>query len=232
MRARLSGVDTGGGRYLRRDVTTTFTTGVARISRVDLEKHTMTVFEGGRRVRTIPVSGGSPEYPTWNGTTVVLRKQAVVRMTSASVGIDDHYDLRVPWAVHTTTSGTYTRAALWNEGKGSFGRGNTSHGCVGMSAADGRWFHGRSVPGDLIEVTGSTMGHGRRRQRPRRLEPGLRAVAQAQRPGPTVRWPSVKCWKNTVQVFRRPGYSSASRLRSNGYAWRCSGEFRQGDPRQ
>ncbi|MTE19862.1 L,D-transpeptidase family protein [Streptomyces sp. TRM43335] len=158
LRAELSGVDTGGGRHLRRDVTTTFTTGVARISTVDLERHTMTVSEDGEVVRTIPISGGSPEYPTWNGTMVVLRKQAMVRMTSASVGIDDHYDLQVPWAVHMTTSGTYTHAAPWNEGKGYFGRVNTSHGCVGMSTTDGKWFYDRSVPGDIIEVTGSTRG--------------------------------------------------------------------------
>ncbi|GAA4915950.1 Ig-like domain-containing protein [Streptomyces coeruleoprunus] len=154
--ARLSGVDTGDSRLLRRDVSTTFTTGTVRISKVDLKKHTMTVHEDGRPIRTLPISGGSPEYPTWNGTMVVLGKERLVRMTSASVNIADFYDKNVPWAVHLTTSGTYAHAAPWNEGKGVFGRSNTSHGCVGMSEADGKWFYDRAVRGDMVEVTGST----------------------------------------------------------------------------
>ncbi|WP_274564636.1 L,D-transpeptidase [Streptomyces spiramyceticus] len=154
MRAELSGVDTG-GRHLRRDVSTTFTTGTARISEVDLLKHTMTVFEDGKKAKVIPISGGEPRYPTWNGTMVVLGKQRLVRMTSESVNIDDPYDKNVPWAVHLTTSGTYVHAAPWNEGKGYFGRVNKSHGCVGMSGANGKWFYKRSVPGDIVEVTGS-----------------------------------------------------------------------------
>ncbi|MHC0432758.1 L,D-transpeptidase [Streptomyces sp. O3] len=159
MRARLSGVHTGDGRYLRRDVSTAFTTGTARISEVDLTRHTMTVTEDGKKIRDIPISGGKPAYPTWNGTMVVLGKKPMVRMTSQSVGITaegEQYDKQVPWTVHMTTSGTYAHAAPWNEGKGYFGKVNMSHGCVGMTEADGKWFYDRSVPGDLITVKGST----------------------------------------------------------------------------
>ncbi|MFH8367668.1 Ig-like domain-containing protein [Streptomyces sp. NPDC018031] len=156
LRAKLSGVDTGDSRYLRRDVTSTFSIGTVRVSKVDLKKHTMTVYEDGRRIRTIPISGGSPSYPTWNGTMVVLDKAPMVNMTNTSVGIADPYDKDVPWAVHLTTSGTYAHAAPWNEGKGYFGNSNQSHGCVGMSEKDGKWFYDRAVRGDLVEVTGST----------------------------------------------------------------------------
>lgn len=154
MKARLSGVDTGGGRYLRRDVSTSFTIGTERISKVDLENKTMTVFEDGQQVRRILISAGSPSYPTWDGKMVVLGKASSVRMTSASVGITDFYDKTVNWAVHLTTSGTYTHAAPWNAGM--FGRVNGSHGCVGMSNEDGKWFFDRSVRGDVVETTGST----------------------------------------------------------------------------
>lgn len=156
LKARLSGVDTGDSRYLRRDVTSTFSIGTVRVSKVDLKKHTMTVYEDGRRIRTIPISGGSPQYPTWNGTMVVLDKAPMVNMTNTSVGIADPYNKDVPWAVHLTTSGTYAHAAPWNEGKGYFGNSNQSHGCVGMSGSDGKWFYDRAVRGDLVEVTGST----------------------------------------------------------------------------
>lgn len=154
MKARLSGIDTGGGRYLRRDVTTAFTIGTERISKVDLGKKTMTVFEDGREARSMMISGGSPQYPTWNGKMVVLGKASSVRMTSASVGIPDFYDKTVHWAVHLTSSGTYTHAAPWNAAL--FGRVNASHGCVGMSDEDAKWFFDRSVRGDLVETTGST----------------------------------------------------------------------------
>ncbi|GGO86600.1 L,D-transpeptidase [Wenjunlia tyrosinilytica] len=155
MRAHLSGVNTGGGRYLRRDVTTTFTIGTARVSKVDLKKHTLEIFEDGTKIRTIPVSGGQDRYPTWNGTMVVLDKASMVHMTSQSVNITDTYDKNVPWAVHLTTSGTYAHAAPWNEPLGYFGRVNMSHGCVGMSGANGKWFFERAVRGDVVEVTGS-----------------------------------------------------------------------------
>lgn len=156
LRARLSGVNTGDSRYLRRDVSSTFTIGTARVSKVDLQQHTMTVYEDGQKQKTIPISAGQPSYPTWNGTMVVLDKAPMVHMTSESVGIADPYSKDVPWAVHLTTSGTYAHAAPWNEGRGYFGRVNMSHGCVGMSSADGQWFYHRATRGDVVEVTGST----------------------------------------------------------------------------
>lgn len=160
MTARLSGVDTGDGRYLRRDVTSAFTVGTARITRVDLRAHTMKVTEDGRTVRTVKISAGGPRFPTWNGRMVVLSKQSTIRMTSTSVGIadskdsSDFYDKDVHWAVHLTTSGTFTHAAPWNTAL--FGKTNASHGCIGMSDADAKWFFGLSVRGDVVETTGST----------------------------------------------------------------------------
>ncbi|EXU66958.1 hypothetical protein Z951_17595 [Streptomyces sp. PRh5] len=156
LRARLSGVNTGDSRYLRRDVSTTFTIGTPRISKVDIKNHTMTVYEDGQKQKTIPISAGQPSYPTWNGTMVVLDKAPMVNMTSESVGIADPYNKDVPWAVHLTTSGTYAHAAPWNEGLGYFGQTNQSHGCVGMSLADGKWFYNRATRGDIVEISGST----------------------------------------------------------------------------
>jgi lipoprotein-anchoring transpeptidase ErfK/SrfK len=158
--ARLSGIDTGGHRYLRRDIHDTFTIGAARISYADLHTHTMRVTENGRTVRTLPISGGRPDYPTWNGTMVVLDKQSTVRMTSASVDIatskdsSDFYDEDVKYAVRITTSGTFVHAAPWNDAL--MGHANASHGCIGMSTADAAWFFGKAVRGDLVVATGST----------------------------------------------------------------------------
>lgn len=160
LHARLSGIDTGDGRFLRRDVNDTFSIGTARISYVDLKAHTMRVTEGGRTVADFPVSAGKPEFPTWNGQMVVISKQSTVRMTSASVNIAtskdsaDFYDKDVRWAVNITTSGTYTHAAPWNAAL--MGKANNSHGCIGMNTADAKWFYDRATRGDLVITSGST----------------------------------------------------------------------------
>ncbi|WP_107451701.1 L,D-transpeptidase, partial [Actinacidiphila rubida] len=158
--ARLSGVGTGGGRYLRRDIHDTFRIGTARISYADLRRHTLRVTEGGRTVKTLRISAGRPEYPTWNGRMVVMDKQSTVRMTSASVGIAtsqdsaDFYDEDVKDAVRITTSGTFVHAAPWNARV--MGISNASHGCIGMDTADARWFFDRATRGDLVITSGST----------------------------------------------------------------------------
>lgn len=158
--ARLSGIDTGGGRYLRRDIQDTFSVGTARISYADLSTHRMRVTENGRTVKDFAISGGSQDWPTWNGTMVVTAKQSTVRMTSASVHIAtsedsaDFYDEDVHDAVRITSSGTFVHAAPWNDRY--MGRQNKSHGCIGLSAADARWFFDRATRGDLVVATGST----------------------------------------------------------------------------
>ncbi|MGW9437023.1 Ig-like domain-containing protein [Streptomyces sp. NPDC055607] len=152
--ASLSGIDTGDGRYLPRDISTTFTVGSTRITRVDLQAHRMTVTEDGRTLRTVPISGGAPETPTYNGTMVVMDKAADIRMNSETVGLGNAYDMTVHWAVHLTTSGTYLHAAPWNAAR--VGNTNSSHGCIGMTTDDARWFYDHVRPGDVVVTTGST----------------------------------------------------------------------------
>ncbi|MGW1729105.1 Ig-like domain-containing protein [Streptomyces sp. NPDC002306] len=154
VKAALSGVNTGGKRYLPRDISTTFTIGTTRITRVDLETHHMTVTENGRTLRTIPISGGGPDTPTHNGIMVVMDKVADIRMNSETVGLGNAYDMQVKWAVHLTTSGTYLHAAPWNAAR--IGSTNASHGCIGMTTSDARWFYDHARPGDIVITTGST----------------------------------------------------------------------------
>ncbi|MFG1811289.1 Ig-like domain-containing protein [Streptomyces sp. NPDC049040] len=158
--AKLSGIDTGGGHFLRRDIHDTFSIGTARVSYADLAKHTMRVTENGRTVKQFKISAGSAGFPTWNGKMVVMTKQSDVRMTSASVGIAtdkdaaDFYDEDVKDAVRITSSGTFVHAAPWNDRY--MGKENKSHGCIGMSAADAKWFFDKATRGDLVVTTGSS----------------------------------------------------------------------------
>lgn len=154
VKAGLSGVSTGDGGYLGRDISTTFTIGTARVSHVDLATHRLTVTEDGRTIRTLPVSGGDAAHPTYNGTMVVMEKLTKVRMNSETVGLGHAYDKLVSWTVHLTTSGTYIHAAPWNAPY--IGNANASHGCVGMTTQNAQWFFDRARTGDIVTATGST----------------------------------------------------------------------------
>ncbi|MGC5041161.1 Ig-like domain-containing protein [Streptomyces sp. DT190] len=134
-----------------------FTIGKSVVSTVDVLKKTMTVAENGKVVKTLPVSTGKKTFETWNGTMVVLSKVPTIRMNSATVGIfgPEAYDLgAVKWDVQLTPSGTYAHAAPWNEGK--FGKINASHGCIGLSTANAKWFYDRVNYGDPVTVVKST----------------------------------------------------------------------------
>ncbi|GAA3500881.1 Ig-like domain-containing protein [Streptomyces prasinosporus] len=157
LRMDLAGVDAGNGIYGTQQRVVNFTIGDAVTSTVDVVKKTMTVAKNGKTLRTLKVSTGKKDFETWNGTMVVLGKVPSIRMNSATVGIfgAEAYDMRsVKWDVQLTPSGTYAHAAPWNEGK--FGRINASHGCIGMSTTDAKWFYDQVHLGDPVTVVNST----------------------------------------------------------------------------
>ncbi|MET9458331.1 Ig-like domain-containing protein [Streptomyces canus] len=156
LRMDLAGVNAGDGVYGTQQRVVDFTIGDAVTSTVDVKKKTMTVAKNGKTLRTLKVSTGKKDFETWNGTMVVLSKVPTIRMNSATVGIfgPEAYDLgAVKWDVQLTPSGTYAHAAPWNEGK--FGAVNASHGCIGMSTADAKWFYDQVHLGDPVTVVNS-----------------------------------------------------------------------------
>jgi lipoprotein-anchoring transpeptidase ErfK/SrfK len=149
-------VNAGGGIYGTQQRLVHFRIGDAVTSRLDVTQKTMTVARDGRTLRALKVSSGKKGYETWNGTMVVLGKVPTIRMDSSTVRIfgPEAYDLgSVKWDVQLTPSGTYVHAAPWNEGK--FGVVNGSHGCIGMSTSDARWFYGQVGVGDPVTVVDS-----------------------------------------------------------------------------
>ncbi|MFD8644173.1 MULTISPECIES: L,D-transpeptidase [Streptomyces] len=157
LRMDLAGVDAGSGVYGTQKRVVNFRIGEAVTSTVDVVKKTMTVSRNGKALRTLKVSTGKETFETWNGTMVVLGKVPSIRMNSSTVGIfgPEAYDMEdVKWDVQLTPSGTYAHAAPWNEGK--FGRVNASHGCIGMSTADAKWFYDQVRFGDPVTVVNST----------------------------------------------------------------------------
>ncbi|MFE7531076.1 Ig-like domain-containing protein [Kitasatospora sp. NPDC057542] len=159
---RLKDVQGAPGEFGSQSRDVHFTVGRAQVSTVDLDAHTLTVRagQGGKVVRVLKVSGGSPEHSTYRGVMVVSEKYKVTRMNSQTVGMGDEYDIQdVPHAMRLTTSGTFLHGNYWADPR-VFGTANTSHGCIGLADAKGGaskdspagWLFEHTIPGDVLEV--------------------------------------------------------------------------------
>ncbi|WP_229854044.1 L,D-transpeptidase [Streptomyces filipinensis] len=148
--------------------TVTFKIGRSQISTVDARTKQMTVARDGKTIKTIPISSGSPEHPTYNGQMVISEKFRQIHMNGATVGLTEKdgkpaYDISaVPHAMRLTDSGTFIHGNYWGADS-VFGKANTSHGCVGLKdvkgGGDGKqpaaWFFGNSMIGDVVIVKNS-----------------------------------------------------------------------------
>jgi lipoprotein-anchoring transpeptidase ErfK/SrfK len=148
--------------------TVTFKIGRSQISTVDAKTKQMAVVRDGKTIKTIPISSGSPEHPTYNGQMVISEKFRHIRMNGASVGLTKKdgkpaYDISdVPHAMRLTASGTFIHGNYWGANS-VFGKVNTSHGCVGLKdvrgGGDGKrpaaWFFDNSMIGDVVIVKNS-----------------------------------------------------------------------------
>ncbi|MFE5073216.1 L,D-transpeptidase [Streptomyces halstedii] len=164
LKLALDGVEGADGVVGVQQKTVTFKAGRNQVSTVDAKSHTMTVTRDGKTVKTIPISAGSPDNPTYNGQMVISEKLKETHMDGATVGFTDddgkgEYDIKdVPHAMRLSTSGTFIHGNYW--GKGIFGNVNTSHGCVGLADAQGAgdpntpgaWFFDNSMIGDVVIV--------------------------------------------------------------------------------
>jgi lipoprotein-anchoring transpeptidase ErfK/SrfK len=153
----LNGWDAGNGRWGTGRVTANFVIGDAHVSVANLSSDRMTVYNNGAVIATYPVSGGRDQYPTMNGTHIVMDKEPVVHMVSSTVGIPVNspagYDEYVYNDVHISDSGEYVHDAPWSVG--SQGRTNVSHGCINLGPNDSKSFYDFSRVGDIVQVTGS-----------------------------------------------------------------------------
>ncbi|MGW3642237.1 Ig-like domain-containing protein [Streptomyces sp. NPDC005131] len=148
--------------------TVTFKIGRSQISTVDAKTKQMVVVRDGKTIKTIPISSGSTEHPTYNGQMVISEKFRQVHMNGATVGLTKEdgtpsYDIEaVPHAMRLTASGTFIHGNYWGA-DALFGKVNTSHGCVGLKdvkgGGDGKqpaaWFFDNSMIGDVVIVKNS-----------------------------------------------------------------------------
>lgn len=143
------------------DRTFSFDVGRSQISTVDARTHQMTVVRDGRTLRTVPISAGSEENPTYNGAMVISEKFEETRMNGATVGFTDddgkgEYDIPdVPHAMRLSTSGTFIHGNYWSAPE-IFGSTNTSHGCVGLADVQARATPSRTPPGSTTSPCSAT----------------------------------------------------------------------------
>ncbi|MFJ4516667.1 Ig-like domain-containing protein [Streptomyces sp. NPDC088816] len=159
----LEGVKGADGAYGYQNKTVTFTVGRSQVSTVDAAAHVMKVSRDGKPLRTVPITAGAPESPTYNGQMVVSEKLVQTRMNGATVGFAGQYDIPdVPHAMRLSTSGTFIHGNYWGADS-VFGQSNISHGCIGLKdvqgggdpGRDGAWFYSQSLIGDVVIVKNS-----------------------------------------------------------------------------
>ncbi|MER6201224.1 Ig-like domain-containing protein [Streptomyces sp. NPDC001586] len=168
LKLALEGVQGAPGVQGVQSKTVTFKIGRSQVSTVDTKTKKMTVTRDGAVLKTIPISAGSPENPTYNGQMVISEKFKETRMDGSTVGFKNEegkgeYDIKdVPHAMRLSTSGTFIHGNYWGADS-VFGSANTSHGCVGLNDAKGAgdpnqpaaWFYDNSLIGDVVTVVNS-----------------------------------------------------------------------------
>ncbi|MFD8984486.1 Ig-like domain-containing protein [Streptomyces sp. NPDC059564] len=168
LKLALQGVQGAPGIQGVQNKTVTFKVGRSQVSTVDAKTKKMTVTRDGQVLKTIPISAGSPDNPTYNGQMVISEKFKETRMDGSTVGFKNsegkgEYDIKdVPHAMRLSTSGTFIHGNYWGSDS-IFGSVNTSHGCVGLNDAKGAndpdqpgaWFFDNSLIGDVVTVVNS-----------------------------------------------------------------------------
>jgi len=165
--AALNGVSAGNGKYGQMSRTSDFTIGRALVAKVNLKTDQMDVYINGKWTKRIPITGGRPGFTTRSGVKVIMDKQTNITMKAETIGLkknDPNYyaDTPVKYAMRVTNSGEFLHSAPWSVA--DQGHRNVSHGCTGMSDANGKWMYDHTIIGDVVETTGTsrpmTMGNG------------------------------------------------------------------------
>nr|WP_156096416.1 Ig-like domain-containing protein [Amycolatopsis jejuensis] len=156
--ANLYGVSMGDGTYGKQDVSAKFTIGRSQIVKGNTQEHTMQVIRDGQQVMDFPVSYGLDSDPgrvTHSGVHVVMSKHATYSMSNPRY---NYTDVNVPWAVRISNNGEFIHglaASIWAQGKK-----NISHGCLNLSPKNAKTYYDSVLPGDPVEITGSTQQLG------------------------------------------------------------------------
>lgn len=148
------GHDLGKGLYGQKDVHSAFTIGDRVEGFADDNTHQLVIKKNGKVVKTIPISMGSDLHPTPNGIYYIGDKHETLVMDSSTYGVPVNspqgYKTTVSWATRMSYSGIFIHAAPWSVW--AQGSSNTSHGCLNVSDANGKWVYDNLKAGDPVTV--------------------------------------------------------------------------------
>ncbi|GII21616.1 L,D-transpeptidase [Planosporangium mesophilum] len=157
-RFALGGLPVGGGRYGQQDITIGATIdNTRRVIRVDNATKQLTALQDDQVVKTMPVSLGSPQHPSFYGTMVIMERLDKTTFDSSTYGTPvnspEGYRTDVQFAERLTWDGQFIHAAPWSVAQQ--GHTNVSHGCVNVSTENGQWIYSWVKVGDPVVVKGT-----------------------------------------------------------------------------
>nr|WP_188493180.1 L,D-transpeptidase [Williamsia phyllosphaerae] len=120
----------------------------------------LTVWHNGKIVRKMPISMGSNDHPTPNGTYFTKEKYRDMYMDSSTYGVPvdsaEGYRTYVEYAIRMSFDGIFLHAAPWSVAQQ--GKSNVSHGCINVSTENGKWAFDNFPTGTPIVVRGTVGG--------------------------------------------------------------------------
>ncbi len=152
--AKLYGLAMGDGSFGSEDIASTFTIGRSYVLRGDTRTHRLVAYANGVQIADYPASYGldsDPGRTTHSGTHVAMSKHPVYYMSNPKY----HYrNVEARSAVRISSNGEFIHAAPWSVAQQ--GRRNVSHGCVNLSPANAEAVFDAILPGDPVEIVGTT----------------------------------------------------------------------------
>lgn len=157
MEADVLGVDLGNGVLGAENNTADYTVHDAIVAKADGATEQLTIFDNGQQINTMPMSLGSPGFPSHEGPHVISDKQPTITMDSCTYGVcqgqPGYYKEKVDLDERISNDGEFVHSAPWSVGQQ--GSHNVSHGCVNLSPANAQWFFDHFGIGDVVEITNS-----------------------------------------------------------------------------
>jgi lipoprotein-anchoring transpeptidase ErfK/SrfK len=155
--ADVVGVDLGDGVLGAENNSADYTVHDAWVAKADGNTDQLTIFQNGNQVNQMPMSLGSPGFPSHEGPHVISDKQPSIVMDSCTYGTcagqPGYYKETVNLDERISNDGEFVHSAPWSVGQQ--GSSNVSHGCVNLSPANAQWFFDHFGIGDVVEIANS-----------------------------------------------------------------------------
>lgn len=155
--ADVLGIDLGNGVLGAENDSADYTVHDALIAKADGHTDQLTIFDNGNQINQMPMSLGSPGFPSHEGPHVISDKRPSIVMDSCTYGVcqgqTGYYKETVNLDERISNDGEFVHSAPWSVGEQ--GSSNVSHGCVNLSPSNAQWFFDHFGIGDVVEITNS-----------------------------------------------------------------------------